>query len=369
MNTKNNYYYLYQIVNKINGNIYVGVHRTTNMNDGYMGSGKLLKKAIKKYGVKNFEKIILKIFDSEKEMFASEAEIVNEDFVKRDDTYNITLGGLGGNGFACKGMVTVRDKSGKCFNVPKNDKRYVSGELVSAAKGKIVVKDEEGKKFAVSIRDPRYISGELVAHSKGMVRAKDARNNILYVSKEDPRYLSGELKPVCVCKSQSEETKKKISNAKKGKCIGSKNSQFGTMWISNPITKEDKKIKKDQIIPKGWELGRFSHSKTKCAKCGTPIKSKATKCKKCHLEEVKENSHKKNKTDADAHWEKFLQGDYRSISSYAKTSNETINRICFLFKVYIPECARFFSANQPISSGGKRTALNSKIARKLTNSP
>jgi hypothetical protein len=42
---------------------------------------------------------------------------------------------------------------------------------------------------------------------------------------------------------------------RKPKNGGSKNSQFGTMWITNGI--ENKKIKKDlDIIPEGWYKGR-----------------------------------------------------------------------------------------------------------------
>ena len=41
------YYYLYKITNKINQKVYIGVHTTSNMEDGYMGSGKYLKRAIK----------------------------------------------------------------------------------------------------------------------------------------------------------------------------------------------------------------------------------------------------------------------------------------------------------------------------------
>lgn len=49
--------------------------------------------AVKKYGIKNFVRTTLKIFDTQEEALALEAELVNEDFLARDDTYNLALGG------------------------------------------------------------------------------------------------------------------------------------------------------------------------------------------------------------------------------------------------------------------------------------
>ena len=89
-------YYLYQVRNKRNGKIYIGVHQTDNLNDGYMGSGELLKKAFQKHGLESFEKLILEYFESEEEMYAREREVVSKDFINRTDTYNIALGGFYG---------------------------------------------------------------------------------------------------------------------------------------------------------------------------------------------------------------------------------------------------------------------------------
>jgi len=66
------FYTIYKITNKINGKIYIGKHQTLNLDDDYMGSGKYLKRAIQKYGVENFSKDILFIFDNADEMNSKE---------------------------------------------------------------------------------------------------------------------------------------------------------------------------------------------------------------------------------------------------------------------------------------------------------
>jgi len=80
----------------VNNKIYIGVHKTKNLNDGYMGSGKIICSAIEKYGIVNFKKTILETFDTSEEMYAREKELITEEFLEREDCYNLRRGGSGG---------------------------------------------------------------------------------------------------------------------------------------------------------------------------------------------------------------------------------------------------------------------------------
>lgn len=62
------FYGLYKITNLLNGKMYIGKHKTTNLDDGYMGSGKIIKRAIAKYGVQNFRKEWLMFCEDEEEL-------------------------------------------------------------------------------------------------------------------------------------------------------------------------------------------------------------------------------------------------------------------------------------------------------------
>ena len=103
------YFTVYRVVNIINGREYTGKHETDNLDDGYLGSGKRILSAVKKYGRENFRKEILHVFDNATEMNAREAEIVTEAYCAREDTYNLCLGGNGGWNYVNKnGLADVR---------------------------------------------------------------------------------------------------------------------------------------------------------------------------------------------------------------------------------------------------------------------
>jgi len=87
---------IYRISNKINNKFYIGYHKTKNINDEYYGSGHLIKKAIKKYGIENFAKEILFIYTNEKEAFLKEKELVTKEVINSGLCYNLNVGGHGG---------------------------------------------------------------------------------------------------------------------------------------------------------------------------------------------------------------------------------------------------------------------------------
>lgn len=80
------YGFVYLTTNKVNGKKYIGMHRAKEQ-DGYLGSGKLLRRAIEKYGIENFEQKILAFADSEQELCLLETHYLYEHNAAEDPNY------------------------------------------------------------------------------------------------------------------------------------------------------------------------------------------------------------------------------------------------------------------------------------------
>jgi hypothetical protein len=211
MENRHQYHFLYKTTNLLNNKYYIGVHSTYNLDDGYLGSGYMLKSSIKKYGKENFKIQILEFFENRDELVEAEKRIVTESLVADKMCMNLKPGGSGG------------------FN-----KYWVKrgSELgVEALKEKR--KDEEWMKMLSEIMS--------LALKRAWADGK--------FKKENPQFTF-------LGKLHTDETKKKIGKFNSVHHRGNGNSQYGTMWIYNVTLKENKKIKKSDIVPDGWIRGR-----------------------------------------------------------------------------------------------------------------
>ena len=111
--------YIYKITNITNGKIYNGKHSTDDLNDGYMGSGKIIKQAIKKYGIENFTKEYLVFCDKEDKLNWFEIFYIKKyGSTDRNIGYNLSYGGEGG-GIPCE--ETRRKMSEARKGIPKSE--------------------------------------------------------------------------------------------------------------------------------------------------------------------------------------------------------------------------------------------------------
>lgn len=180
------YGFIYMTINNINGKRYIGKKKYGRDDDKYLGSGKLLKQAINKYGRENFSRYILCEAKDHNELNTLEKYYINKfNAQERKDFYNISSGGDWGD--ITKGMTK-----------------------------------EEYNKWRLKISENNKWRGKKrIEHSNNMKGEKNHFYN----------------------KKHTDETKKKISQSLKGKFIGENNHFYGKKHSEE--TKE--KIRKKAI--------------------------------------------------------------------------------------------------------------------------
>lgn len=109
--------------------------------------------------------------------------------------------------------------------------------------------------------------------------------------------------------------------------LGSNNSQFGTMWIFNFKTQQNKKIKKDEIIPEGWSKGKYKNleQSNNCIICNSFTKNKKFCCLKCREEfnkDKKVNKKEKQKLDKETKSKNIKLGKRKSTNPAALQQGE-----------------------------------------------
>jgi hypothetical protein len=205
---------VYRTVNLINGKFYIGVHKTDNPNDEYLGSGTYIQRAVQKYGASSFVKEILFEFTTQEEAWVKENELV-ELFRKDPLCMNQRKGGSGGYDFINQ-LPSIRQ-----------------------------IKSEAGK--------------------LGGRKSQEIFRKAIPTGNPVPWFTSD-----WAGKKHSESTKTRMSESKRGTLLGEDNPQFGTCWVNNG--EEEKAIRGD--VPEGWSRGRLMVSKSLvCQVCESSFQS------------------------------------------------------------------------------------------------
>lgn len=208
------YNVLYKTTCNIDQMYYIGIHSTNNLDDGYLGSGQKLWHKIRYHGKENFSIEYLEFFKTRKELSDREIEIVNESLIKDPMCMNLCLGG--DLGFTqeqlIRGAKTTSEKVWK-------DPIFVE-----------MMKKTGSETMSNLWKDPEFVKKATEAGSKA---------------------FKG--------KTHSIEFKERMSKVMSEKQSGSKNSQFGKIWVYNLELKESKKIEKNELdlyLRSGWSRGR-----------------------------------------------------------------------------------------------------------------
>lgn len=179
---------IYKTTCLINNKIYIGQH-CTDAEDGYLGSGDLIKKAILKYGKHNFKREILEECDC---IIINEREIYWIDKLNSRDKnigYNLAIGGDKPlqHPFSQEHKQKLSlARRGKCLS------EITKQRISNSNKGKIRSQESRLK---------------ISQASKGKYISLETRKNMSEAHKNKPSNRKGTI--------NSDETKKKMSNSMK----------------------------------------------------------------------------------------------------------------------------------------------------------
>ena len=188
---------VYKTLNTRNGKYYIGMD--TKNNPDYIGSGTLLKQAIRKYGKESFKKIILEECTTVEELKEKEKYwIAIYDACSDRGSYNISTGGIGGDNFT--------------FNP---NKEQIREKLQARRHTK-----ETRKKISENNHQSKYggsrVGTQWTEEQRSRMETYHRENGGSFKGKKHTEKTKQIIRENHLGKKASEETKVKMSLAKKG---------------------------------------------------------------------------------------------------------------------------------------------------------
>lgn len=254
MTKRNDICEIYIIENNINCKIYIGQtwygvskrfkDHIWNTNSNYDCCVKL-ERAIKKYGVELFKIRTLSTAINQKQ-----ADALEKFFIKTFDSvnngYNIRDGGSRGK-LSNESRKAISEKL-KGHTVSDETKKKISDKLM----GKCYLTEESKKKIGDASRGNQYAKGNTLSKEHKENIASSSKNRIWTEESKE------KLRVANTGKKHSDETKKKISNTKKGNT--NRLGQIGPKWTDEQKKGHSEKVKegwikrKQKLLEKGEAL-------------------------------------------------------------------------------------------------------------------
>ena len=288
------YGYIYETTNLTNSKKYIGQKKSSKfLGNDYLGSGKIIKQAIVKYGKDNFKVKLLEACDTQEDLDKKEKYYIKKlrDNYPIELIYNIAKGGNGGNlryFYSSSQLEEWKFKISKSklgqkpwnYNKINAFSKEARAKMSKAHKG-IPLSEEHKKKLSIankisqnkpeaklanSIRTKKLWQNESFrqtvinslhkAYEKPEVRAKISKiHKGIPLSEEHKKKISDYMKtngPWIKGKKHSKETRKKLSESHKGKSPYCKNRIAVHDGIKRKyIDKEDLQM----YLDKGYKLG------------------------------------------------------------------------------------------------------------------
>lgn len=241
------YGYIYETTCNINGKKYIGMHRWSgeNIDQNYIGSGILLKQAIKKYKRENFSCKILEWCSTKEELSEREKYYISK--VKapiNPDYYNVEDGGIGGHGEFYVQPVTDKmlEALERGRHLPMSDKAKKllserrSGCIISNDTKKKLKENQLGRICITKDSTNKYIWPEQLEEYESLGWIKGSRKHNM--TKQSYQFTKSE--------KDLDEIKQKISNTIKGR-----------HWVTNGVKslQVDPELV-DEYLNSGYRLGR-----------------------------------------------------------------------------------------------------------------
>lgn len=251
--------FIYEWTNNINGKMYIGSHMGT-VDDGYVGSGKVFIRAIKKYGIEQFSRSIIEHVKTDDRHMLLEREKFWLDSVNAATNhmyYNIAKDVIGGDTKAGWSDERRAEFSQKIKNVWAN-RSGDEKKKITQTRADTIAKDPETYKAKIiaaqkaiptELRSERGKNAnyptELRSKAAILSRKKMGREARVAAARKAAQNRNPETERLAVLKrrvtmdsysdAKKAQIKKNRSDGRKGKCVGRKNGRARTISIDGTI--------------------------------------------------------------------------------------------------------------------------------------